>query len=510
MNLMMLLEMAAGAYGDRVAFQNGPDRLTYQGLFEAAGVLAASLDDGRTRHLAMLDETTLALPIGVFGASWAGIPFAPLNYRLTDDELNALLGQLHPGRLITDSVRADRFGQKFMSPNGEDYIEVGSCEGLLDSSRAAGAVSREANWSMEPDDTAILLFTSGTTGAPKAAVLRQRHLVSYVLGTVEFMSADEKDASLNCVPPYHIAGMAAIASSVYSGRRVVQLAKFSPEAWIETARAEAITHAFVVPTMLNRIVDALEGEASAGIPSLRALSYGGGKMPRAVIEKAMKLFPDCDFANAYGLTETSSTIALLGPAEHREAIASSDESVRRRIVSVGQPLPTVEVSIRSVDDGSPLPTGERGLIFVRGEQVSGEYRGQGSLLDDEGWFNTRDGGFLDEAGYLYLEGRLDDVIVRGGENMSPGEIEDALLSHPSVVDAAVVGVPDEEWGEAVAAVVVLAPRAACSDVELQQWVKEQLRSSRTPERIEFWPELPYNETGKLLRRKVREALLASD
>ena len=510
MNLMMLLEMAAGAYGERVAFQNGDDRLSYQQLFDAAGALAARLDDGRTKHLAMLDVSTLALPIGVFGASWAGVPFAPLNYRLTDSELDSLINQLHPGQLVTDRERATRLGDRFDAPEGDDFVSVGTTDDLLAAARAEGAAPRETHWSMEPEDTAILLFTSGTTGAPKAAVLRQKHLVSYVLGTVEFMGADENDASLNCVPPYHIAGMAAIASSVYSGRRVVQLANFTAERWLETARNENVSHAFVVPTMLARIVDALEGQSDAGLPSLRALSYGGGKMPQSVIEKAMKFFPETDFTNAYGLTETSSTISLLAPQDHRDAMASEDQAVRRRLVSVGQPLPTIEVSIRDVDTEEEVSAGEKGLIFVRGEQVSGEYRGKGSLLDAEGWFNTRDGGYLDEGGYLFLEGRMDDVIVRGGENMSPGEIEDVLLTHEGVLDACVIGVPDEQWGEAVAAVVVAREGKTPSVPELQQWVKDRLRSSRTPERVEFWPELPYNETGKLLRRKVREAMRDAD
>jgi acyl-CoA synthetase (AMP-forming)/AMP-acid ligase II len=506
MNLMMLLEMAAGAFGDRVAFRNGEDELTYQGLFDAASVLGASLKDGRTEHLAILDVSTLAVPIGLFGASWAGIPFAPLNYRLTDPELDALIAQLNPGRLVTDSERAARLGAKLETPGVTGYVEVGTRDALLSAVRSSGSPRLEDAWSMEPEDTAILLFTSGTTGAPKAAVLRQKHLVSYVLGTVEFMGAAEEDASLVCVPPYHIAGMASIASSVYSGRRVIQLPNFSAEAWLEAARMNDVTHAFLVPTMLARIVDLLEGESTAGLSSLRALSYGGGKMPQSVIEKAMRLFPDTDFTNAYGLTETSSTIALLGPDDHRAALASDDAAVRRRLVSVGVPLPTIEVSIRDPETEAPLAAGERGLIFVRGEQVSGEYRGKGSLLDAEGWFNTRDGGSLDEAGYLFLEGRMDDVIVRGGENMSPGEIEDVLLEHEAVLDVAVVGVPDEQWGEAVAAVIVLGKTGTASVSELQQWVKDRLRSSRTPERIEFWEELPYNETGKLLRRKVREAL----
>ncbi len=506
MNLMMLLEMAAGAFGDRVAFQNGDDRLTYQQLFDASGALAAELSDGRTQHLAMLDESSLALPVAVFGASWAGVPFAPLNYRLTDPELDSLLSQLQPGRLVTEPGRLARLGDKIDGAEDGHYVSVHTTGDLLAVARAEGASAREEPWSMDMDDTAILLFTSGTTGAPKAAVLRQKHLVSYVLGSVEFMGADENDASLSCVPPYHIAGMAGIVSAVYSGRRVIQMPSFTAPSWIETARRENVSHAMVVPTMLSRIVDELEGEKDAGMPALRNLAYGGGKMPQSVIEKAMELFPGTSFTNAYGLTETSSTISLLGPDDHRDAMSSDDPDIRRRIVSVGQPLPTIEVGIRDVDTEEALPAGERGLIFVRGEQVSGEYRGKGSLLDDEGWFNTRDGGYLDDGGYLFLEGRMDDVIVRGGENMSPGEIEDVLLTHESVADACAIGVPDEQWGEAVAAVIVLKQGKDASASELQQWVKDRLRSSRTPERIDFWDELPYNETGKLLRRKVREAM----
>jgi acyl-CoA synthetase (AMP-forming)/AMP-acid ligase II len=162
----------------------------------------------------------------------------------------------------------------------------------------------------------------------------------------------------------------------------------------------------------------------------------------------------------------------------------------------------VEIEIRD-DEGKPQPPGERGEIHVRGEQVSGEYLGRGSALAADGWFPTRDGGWLDEEGYLFLEGRVDDVIVRGGENLSPGEIEDVLLEHPAVADAAVVGVPDEEWGEAVAAAIALRPGQQVSEADLQEMVKRQLRSSRVPTRIIFKDELPYNETGKLLRRVVR-------
>jgi len=229
-------------------------------------------------------------------------------------------------------------------------------------------------------------------------------------------------------------------------------------------------------------------------------------MPQSVIERAMRLFPKTNFTNAYGLTETSSTIAILGPEEHRAAMESDDPKIRRRIVSVGRPLPAVPVEIRA-DQGHSLGPHERGEIYLRGAQVSGEYRGKGSRLDRDGWFPTRDGGSMDADGYLFLEGRIDDIIVRGGENISPGEVEDVLLEHAAVAAAAVVGVPDEQWGEAVAAAIVTKAGAQADADELRGFVRDRLRSSRAPERIEFCDELPYNETGKLLRRKVRAQML---
>ncbi len=367
-------------------------------------------------------------------------------------------------------------------------------------------VALDQPWSMDQEDTGVLLFTSGTTGAPKAAVLRQKHLVSYILGSVEFMSAAEEAAALVCVPPYHIAGISAVLSSVFAGRRVVQLPNFAAQDWIALVNKEKVSNAFVVPTMLARIVETIGDDAEAEMPSLRALAYGGGKMPLSVIARAMTLFPNADFTNAYGLTETSSTVAILGPQDHRDAAASNDDQVRRRLVSVGQPLPGVEVEIRD-DEGQLLAAGDRGEIYVRGEQVSGEYVGRASSLDQQGWFPTRDAGSMDSAGYLFLEGRADDVIVRGGENMSPGEIEDIMLEHEAIADVAVVGVPDEQWGEAVAAVAVLKAGKSTSAEELQVWVKERMRSSRVPQVMEFWPELPYNETGKLLRRVVKAELV---
>jgi acyl-CoA synthetase (AMP-forming)/AMP-acid ligase II len=222
------------------------------------------------------------------------------------------------------------------------------------------------------------------------------------------------------------------------------------------------------------------------------------------VERALALLPRVEFVNAYGLTETASTIAVLGPDEHRAAVASDDPAVRRRLGSVGRPLPTVEVEIRD-PAGGVLAPGREGELWVRGDQVAGEYLGRGQT-SEEGWFPTRDAASVDRDGYLYLSGRIDDLVVRGGENISPGEVEEVLAAHPAVADAAVVGVPDPEWGEAVAAAVVLRPGAAATEAELQAWVRGRLRSTKTPAWIEFLDELPYNDLGKLLRRLVKAEL----
>jgi acyl-CoA synthetase (AMP-forming)/AMP-acid ligase II len=320
---------------------------------------------------------------------------------------------------------------------------------------------------------------------------------------VEFGSAGTDEAALVCVPPYHIAGIAALLSSIYAHRRIVLLPAFDPEDWLKLAAQERATNAFVVPTMLARVIARMDAGVSADLSALQAVAYGGGRMPLELIARALELFPHTGFTNAYGLTETSSTIALLGPEEHRAAQRATDPLVRARLGSVGRPLPTVEIEIRD-ESGRKLPRGERGEIYVRGEQVSGEYR-ERSALDAEGWFPTRDAGWIDAEGYLYLTGRADDVIVRGGENISPGEIEDVLRSHPAVADAAAFAVPSSEWGEAVGIAVVARPNhARPGEAELQQLIKSRLRSSRVPERIVFRDALPYNEMGKLLRRELRK------
>ncbi|MDE8653465.1 class I adenylate-forming enzyme family protein [Novosphingobium album (ex Liu et al. 2023)] len=497
MNIALLLEMAADAAPDRIGLVCDGKRWTYGDLLSAARGAFELIQESGAEYVALLDESSEAAVIALFGAALAGVPYCPLNYRLPDADLAALLDRIAPALVVGDEERVERIA-------GEQGHTVYARELFTLKTQEVWPADDEREY--DPGQgIAVQLFTSGTTAAPKAAILRHSNLLGYILGSVEFGAAEESDAALVSVPPYHIAGISALMSSIYANRKIVMLPSFSPEGWLDLVAQEQVSNAFVVPTMLSRIIEAIDKGHAADLGSLRAVAYGGGKMPLEIIHRALDLFPQASFTNAYGLTETSSTIALLGPEEHRAAHASDDPRVRARLSSVGVPLPTVEIEIRD-EEGRVCGPNEPGEIYVRGDQVSGEYKEKSALTAD-GWFPTRDAGYLDEDGYLFLSGRADDVIVRGGENMSPGEIEDVLLTHPAISDVAAVGIPSVEWGEAVGvAVVTREGHQPPSEAELKDLVRGRLRSSRVPEKILFTSELPYNEMGKLLRRKVKEVL----
>ena len=492
----MLLEMAAEGDPDRVVLGSHDAGITASDLLERSRRAAIYFEKSGAEVVGYFGLNEDTLPVALFGAALAGIPFAPLNYRAPDEQLRGILGRVAGGIMIADDQEVDRL-------NGIGATNV------LTKAEFAAAIAEPVTGEhpfVDPEEIAVLLFTSGTTSEPKAAILRPRHLVSYIISSVEFLGCEPTEAQLICVPSYHIAGIAAVLSSLYAGRRIMYLPAFEAGSWVQLAADEHVTHAMVVPTMLGRILNAIE-ETNTELPSLRHLSYGGGRMPLELVERTLTDMPHIDLVNAYGLTETSSTIAMLTPDEHREAFASEDPVIRARLGSVGRPLPALEVEVRDIDD-APVAPGEKGEIWVRGEQVAGEYV-DNNVLTDDGWFRTRDAGSFDEHGFLYVDGRLDDVIVRGAENISPGEIEEVLMLHTAVAEAAVIGIPDAEWGEAVAAVVVLHPNGEVTEVDLQVWVKERLRSTKMPGVVAFRDELPYSPTGKLLRRVLRDELSAS-
>jgi acyl-CoA synthetase (AMP-forming)/AMP-acid ligase II len=491
-NIAMLLDMVADGLGDRTAVspaspeQDDGLAMTYAELRAAAMAGAAALSKaGSGKALAYLGPSAPAAPVALFAAAYAGSTYAPLNHRLPTPSLASLVSRVIPAMAI---VRRE---------DGADPVHpVG---GWLMACRADNA---QVVAPPEPDAPAVLLFTSGTSAEPKPIRLHHDNLLAYVLNTVEFGCAAPDEALLLAVPPFHIAGVASVLTSVYSGRRVVPLPAFSAHAWLETAGREAITHAFLVPTMLARIVATLEHNPELRPKNLRHLAYGGARMPLPVLEKALSLFPDVAFVNAYGLTETSSTIAVLGPEDHRRA-ATGDEAARARLGSVGHPLPGVEVRVVT-DDGADAATGERGELWLRGPQIVAV--GAGAAVNSGGWFVTGDLAALDESGYLYVHGRRDDTIIRGGENIAPGEVEDALIRHPDVTAACVVGLPDTEWGERIEAAVVARQGSSPDPAELAAWLRDRIGSLKAPERIHVVDALPMTPTGKIIRRQVRAEL----
>lgn len=496
MSISLLLEMASSSDPDRTAVVSDELRLTTTELSEladgGAGVIAAS----GASHVAYIGTGGFMLPLLLFASARAGVAFTPLNYRLSADGLRELIDRLPAPLVVADSEYRDA-----IAGAGKQVIDAAEFVAAARSAEPAAEFP-------DPDDVGVVLFTSGTTSRPKAVELTHNNLTSYVTGTVEFASAEPDDAALICVPPYHIAGVGAALSNLYAGRKMVYLRQFDAHRWVRLVCDEGVTTATVVPTMLDRIVTALETDPTE-LPTLRNLAYGGSKVALPLVRKALSLLPNVGFVNAYGLTETSSTIAVLSPDDHRAALDADDDAVLRRLGSVGQPVPGIEVQIRS-ENGDLLGPGETGELFVRGDQVSGRYAEIGSVLDADGWFPTKDIAMLDDGGYLFIGGRSDDTIIRGGENISPAEIEDVLVEHPLVHDCAVVGPEDPEWGQIIVAVVVPAStsdgRANPDPDELREFVRRQLRGSRTPDRVVFRDELPTNATGKVLRRELVDEL----
>jgi acyl-CoA synthetase (AMP-forming)/AMP-acid ligase II len=462
MNIASILDLVADALGDRRAVGD----LTYEQLREAAMNTSSRIEglDPAAKAMATILPNGVEFPIALFGSAWAGVSFAPLNFRLPEFSRQELLERIQP---------AIMFDKSWINDPRDDALE---------------------SYPDDPVNPAVLLFTSGTSSKPKIAVLQHQNLMAYIFNTLEFASASEDEAVLLAVPPFHVAGVAAVLSATFVGRRIVPLAHFDASSWLDLACAERVTHAMVVPTMLARVVAELQTHPEKQPTALRSLAYGGARMPPSVLEQALKLLPDVDFVHAYGLTETSSTVAVLGPEDHRLAFASDDPKVRRRLGSCGRPVPGVEFTVREDE------------LWIRGEQVGGSYVGAVSQIDQDGWLHTGDHGFVDDEGYVFISDRADDMIIRGGENISPAEVEDALLRHHDIAGAGVVGLPDVEWGDKIGALVV--PRSG-ADLDVDQvraWMKVQLGSLKTPEVIVVCDELPLGPTGKVLRRTIKEML----
>ncbi|MDG2303093.1 MAG: AMP-binding protein [Candidatus Binatia bacterium] len=515
MNTSNFLSLPAAMFEDQEILVFGEHRATYAELLSRVRRLASALSArgvAKGDRVGVLATNSHQYVECYYAAAMVGATFVPLNYRAKIHELDHMISRAELKILVFEEryrgtlakLEGIPAGMRRVTLGGASDADTESFEALL----ASGTDDFE-DIEVEETDTSILMYTSGTTSLPKGVLLTFGDFTAYVVGTVDMADGEPRGAALSCVPLYHIAGATNIMTSLWTGRKLVLLPQFDPAEWMETVQREKITHAFVVPTMMKKILDHPEF-ASFDLSSLTNLSYGGAPMPLPVIRRALESFPSgCGFVNAFGQTETTSTLTVLGPDDHRlTGDAEKDELVLRRLSSIGRPLPDVEVKV--VDDaGRELGRNETGEILVRTPRVMKGYAGNvegGARTDDDGYLHTRDMGFIDEEGYVFLIGRADDMIIRGGENIAPAEVEGVLQTHPAVDEVAVLGLANEEWGQIVAAAVVLRPGQSASHEELGEHCRARLASFKKPEVVQIIDELPRNPLGKILRNDLRKQL----
>src|SRR5262247_1130461 len=510
MNTASFLSIPAGIVPDQEAIVFEGERFTYERTHERVRRLAgalARLGVGRGTRVASLHTNSHQYVEAYYATAMLGGVFIPLNYRAKRPELEYMLTAaearvLFVGERYLDHVEALRGGL----PHLETVIGFDGVRGVSHDyeTLVRSGPDHDVEADVEDDETTILMYTSGTTSLPKGVMLTYGDFSAYVTANVELADGTPRGAALLCAPLYHIAGTTNMMTTLWTGRRLVVMPQFEPQGWLELAERERVTHAFVVPTMMKHLLDA-EDLVRRDLSQLEVLSYGGAPMPFPVIRRAIERFPSSvGFVNAFGQTETTSTLTILGPEDHRLDGGPADvERTLRRLRSIGRPLPDVEVRIVG-EEGEELGTDQVGEIHVRTPRAMKGYAGGGdSPFTADGWLPTRDLGWVDADGYLYVAGRKDDMIIRGGENIAPAEVEAVLGAHPAVDEVAVVGLPDVEWGQRVGAFVVLRPGERATADELGEFCRQRLSSFKKPEVIEFLAELPKNPMGKVLRRELR-------
>jgi len=440
-----------------------------------------------------------------------GAIFVPLNFRAKQHELTHMLKHSESQVVLFGKRYADMVNDMVKDlPKMKQYICIeGGIDNVLDYTEMLAESSPDDVFTdVDEEDVTILMYTAGTTGLPKGVPLRHKSFTVYMLENVQPVDPDVQETNLLTMPLYHVAGIQAMLAATYGGRTIAIMRQFDTDEWLQTVQKEKANRAMLVPTMLKRIVDHPDFK-NYNLSSLKVITYGAAPMPFEVIKKAIELFPGVSFINAFGQTETASTITALGPEDHviEGTEEERDKKLRRLTSSIGRPMPDIEVKIIG-EDGKDLPPGEVGEIVARGARIMGGYWNDAEktakTLTKDGWLHTGDMGYKDEDGYIFLAGRGDDLIIRGGENISPEEIENAIYTHPAVDEVAVIGIPDPEWGQEVMAVVVLKKGASATDEDISEHCRERLASFKRPRYVEFIDELPRTSTGKILKRVLRE------
>ena len=512
MDILMGLRRAAQNFANCDALIDGDMRLTWRDVDRRVHGLA----DGLGRHGVQRGDRLAILMLNgyrylelYYAVPRVGALVVPLNYRLAEPELAAILDDSGASVLFVDDSfvqtaqhLAERSNVRLIcAVAGVAPVGVLSYEELL-----TGATNMDDDHYPPPrdDDLVGLFYTGGTTGRAKGVMLSHKNLASNALhAAIEFRYGSDTNY-LHVAPMFHLADMASTFAVTMLGGCHTILDRFSPVAILETIQRRRVTHTTLVPTMINALIQ-VPDVADYELTSWRQLLYGASPMPVALLKQAMELLP-CEFVQGYGMTEAAPALTRLTAEDHRRGIAEPDSIWERRLASAGQS--DVGVDVRVVDEaGREVAPGQVGEVVARGPNIMQGYWNQAEETAyglRDGWLRTGDLATVDDGNYIYLVDRKKDMIVTGGENVYSTEVEGALYSHPSVLEAAVIGVPNPTWGEQVVAVVVLKPGQDVSAQELIAHGRERIAGYKTPRAVEFADTLPKSGAGKILKAALRE------
>jgi len=499
-----LIQRAAGWYRDRVAVVDPERTLSFLEVDRRANRLAHALrsfESGAGSRVALLMPNRAEFVEADFGIAKAGKVKLPINPRLSDPERAYLIENAGADTLIFDVQFADFVEQaRERLPGLRHLVAIGGGAAGAEDYEALLAKASDAAPDIYPADEApsFLLYTSGTTGRPKGATSTQLSRRAATLTMLaEEIEADPGDAMVHVGAVAHGSGSKILAYFLRGARNIL-VPKWDPEAFLELVERERATGSFMVPTMMSALAEASK-HSKADWSSLRAIGYGGAPIAPAKLEEVMDCLGQV-FVQVYGSCEAPHPLTVLPRAEHR--VPKGKEA---RLGSIGRETAQTELCLVD-EDGNPVTPGEKGEMWVRGAHVmSGYWENPKATADafSNGWYRTGDVAWRDEDGYYYIVDRARDMIISGGLNVYPAEVEACLHRHPAVFEAAVVGVPDEEWGESVKAVVVVRPGMQLCEEELIEHCRAELASYKKPRSVDFVADLPKGSTGKILKRDLR-------
>jgi len=469
-----------------------------------AGALA-DLGIGHGDVVGSLDKNHPATVELTYAAASLGAATAIFNWRLAGDEVDYAVNDSGARVLVVGSELmplVDRIRDRL--PKVERVVEVtpDGAEGDEYEALLGAAEPRERDAATTPEDVCLVMYSSGTTGHPKGVMLTQRNILQHTLHAHEGWGFDPGDKNMVSMPLFHVGGTSYIQFGVNDGVPSI-MTREADGASLAGAILAGANRTFLVPAVLAQVLQS-GPDAIALFGKLKTYCYGASPMPLPLLRAAMDAWPQTDFIQVYGLTEVCGVITHLMPGDHREALASGNE---HRLVSAGKALPETEVRVVDPATGEDLPAGEHGELWFRTPQLMKGYLNREDatreVITDDGWFRSGDMGKVDADGYVYVEDRLKDMIISGGENIYSPEIERVLAEHPAVMEVAIIGVPDDQWGETVKAVVSLNPGASATADELIAWCRERLAHFKCPKSVDFLEALPRNPTGKILKRDLR-------